>query len=139
VKRCWQWGQRSRTRVSAARTRRRTSGSVGRGGGPPPGRASTPFFPEPQVLQEGERELAQERVVVQAAPGATLEVVEPEFLLQLLVHLLAGPAGLDQRGQGLERSVGRQVRQVVLALAGGAPLTHEPDRFRCVERGAVSG
>jgi hypothetical protein len=86
---------------------RRTSGNVGRGGGPPPGRALGPFSPEPQLLQEGEGEPAQERVVVQAAPGAALEVVQAQLLLQLLVHLLADPAGLDQRGQGLERRPGR--------------------------------
>jgi hypothetical protein len=48
--------------------------------------------PEPQVLEEGKADERQQRVVVQAAPGAPLEVVEPEFFLQLLVRLLAAPA-----------------------------------------------
>jgi hypothetical protein len=54
------------------------------------------FSPEPQlqVLEEGEGELAQECVVVQPAPRAPLEVVEAEFVLHLLVHLLANPASL---------------------------------------------
>src|SRR3954464_8957483 len=56
--------------------RRRMAGRLGRGGGPP-WRQSAPFSPESQVLQEGEGELAQERVVVQAAPAPTLEVVQP--------------------------------------------------------------
>ena len=53
--------------------RRRTSGKVGRGGGPAAGRAATAFFPEPQVLQEGERDHGQERMVVQPAPTPPLE------------------------------------------------------------------
>src|SRR3954447_24267331 len=84
------------------------------------------FFPEAEVLEEGEGELAQEHVVVQAAPAPTLEMVQPQLLLELLVHLLADPARLDQRRQDLERCVGRMVRQVVLALAGGAVLADEP-------------
>jgi hypothetical protein len=47
--------------------RRRSSGRVGRGGGPVSPRRPTLFSPKPQVLEEGERDLAQERVVVQ--PG----------------------------------------------------------------------
>ena len=44
------------------------------------------------------------------------QMIEPEFFLELLLRLLAHPACLDQRGELLERRVGRQVRQVVLAL-----------------------
>jgi hypothetical protein len=47
--------------------------------------AASPFLPEPQGLQEGERDLAQQRVMVQAAPTPALEVVEAEFLFQLLM------------------------------------------------------
>ena len=64
---------------------RRTSGSVGRGGGPG---GPAPLFPpltQSQVLEEGEGEPAQERVVVQAAPAPPLEVVEPQLALELLV------------------------------------------------------
>ena len=96
--------------------RRRTAGRLGRGGGPPSGR-SAPFSPEPQVLEEGESQLAQQGVVVQAAPGAPLEVAQPELALHLLVHLLADPARLDQHRQNLERHIGRVAGQVVLALA----------------------
>src|SRR3954451_2035440 len=86
-----------------------------------------PFSPpEPQVLQEGEGRQAQERVVVQAAPAPALEVVEPELVLGLLVQLLADPPGLDQRRQGLERGVGREVGQVVLLLAGGPVPADQP-------------
>src|ERR671929_532415 len=107
-------------RVSVATMRLRTAGRLGTGGGPGSVPAATLFPPEPQVLQEGEGEQAQERVVVQPAPGAALEVVEPELVLELLVQLLAHPSRLDQAGQGLERGLGREVGQVVLALAARA-------------------
>ena len=90
-KRARQCGQRSSTRVSAATIRRRMAGRLGAGGGPGSGAVSALFPPEPQVLQEGEGEQAQQRVVVQAAPAAPLEVVEPQLVLELLVHLLAPP------------------------------------------------
>jgi hypothetical protein len=32
--------------------------------------------------------------MVKAMPGAALEITEPEFLLELLVSLLASPSGL---------------------------------------------
>jgi hypothetical protein len=63
------------------------------------------------VLQEGEGDLAEKGVVVQAAPASALEVVEAEFALHLLVHLLADPAGLEHGGEDAERRVGRVVRQ----------------------------
>src|SRR5688572_2636487 len=106
---------------------RRNSGRLGRGGGPAPPRGTTLFFPEPQVLQKGEGELAQEGVVVQATPRAALEVVQAQLLLELLVRLLAHPAGLDPRHENLERRVGRVVREMVLSLPRVAVLTHEPD------------
>src|SRR4051794_13095518 len=106
-------------RARAATMRRRMAGRLGPGGVP------ALFSPEAEVLEEGEGELAQEHVVVQAAPAPALEMVQPQLLLELLVHLLADPARLDQRRQDLERCVGRMVRQVVLALARGAVLADE--------------
>src|SRR3954471_19662319 len=105
------------------------AGRLGWGGGPGSSGGVPALFPpepQPQVLEEGEGELAQERVVVQPAPRAPLEVVEPQLLLELLVHLLAHPPGLDQGRQLLERRVRRQVREVVLALARGPMLADEP-------------
>src|SRR5918999_98535 len=72
-----QGGQRSSTRERAARMRWGSSGRLGRGGGPGWGGPPALFPPEPQVLQEGEGELAQERVVVQPAPAPPLEVAQP--------------------------------------------------------------
>jgi hypothetical protein len=74
------------------------------------------------MLQEGEGELAQQGVVVQAAPAPALKMVEAQLVLHLLVHRLADPAPLDQRRQPLERRVGRVVGEVVLALTRGAML-----------------
>src|SRR3954453_16484699 len=126
-KRCRQQGQRSRTRVSTARTRRRTAGRLGRGGGPGSGGGAMFFPPEPQVRKEGEGEPAQERVVVQPAPGAALEVVEAQLLLELLVRLLAHPARLDGPRQLLQGRVRREVREIVRAPARGPALADQPD------------
>src|SRR3954453_9943435 len=102
--------------------RRRTSGRLGRGGGPGSAGVAALFPPEPQVLEEGEGQLAEQGVVMEPAPGAALEVVQPELVLELLVHLLADPARLDQSGQDLERRAGREVREVVLPFAARAVL-----------------
>lgn len=50
----------------------------------------------------------------------------PSFL-ELLMGLFADPARLDGIGQLLSRRVSGQVREIVLALAGGAMLAYEPD------------
>ena len=71
---------------------RRTAGSVGR---TPGWLRLAVFFAEPQILEERERDHAQHSVMVQSMPGTPLEVVEAEFLLHLLVHLLARPTCLD--------------------------------------------
>ena len=75
---------------------RRISGSDGCGGGPP----GATFFPPPRrlqapVLQIGKGDAGHQRVPVQAGPGPALEVAEAEFLFQVLVCLLTGPARLD--------------------------------------------
>jgi hypothetical protein len=78
-----QRGQRSVTRVSTARRRRRTSGSDGSGGGPVPGCVAIVFFSEPQMLQESERQQAHQSMMVQPTPGAALEVIEPALVFHL--------------------------------------------------------
>jgi len=60
-------------------------------------------------------------------PGSAFEVVEAEFLLELLMRLLTDPPRLDGGGQHLERGIGRQVRQVVFLLSGRPALADEPD------------
>src|SRR3954453_11078607 len=85
------------------------------------------LFPPPRslqapVLQVDEGDAGHQRVPVQACPGPALEVAEAEFLLQVLMCLLAGPARLDRGGQPPQRGPRRQVAEVVLALAAVAPL-----------------
>src|SRR4029450_12802406 len=50
-------------------------------------------------------------------------VLAPEFLLELLVHLLTGPAGLDAGDQPPPRGPLRQVAEIVFLLAAVAPFT----------------
>src|SRR4051794_10559959 len=78
---------------------RRTAGRVGWGGGPGEPASLFPPRPEPQVLEERERDHGHQRVPVQTGPGAALEMVEAELLLHLLVRLLARPARLDPAGR----------------------------------------
>ena len=47
------------------------------------------------MLQEGEGEHRHECMAVKALPGSPFEVVEPKFLFQLLMGLLADPSCLD--------------------------------------------
>ena len=63
-------------RVKAATMRRRIAGRLGCGGGPGSGGVPMLFPPEPQVLEEGEGELAQKRVVVQPTPAPALEMIQ---------------------------------------------------------------
>src|SRR5919108_1985153 len=99
------------------------AGRLGCGGGPRE-RAFPPFAAlcEPEMLQEGERDHRQQRVMVQPGPGAALEVVEAELLFHLLMRLLARPARLDRRGECLERRLGGMAGQGILGLATGTPL-----------------
>jgi hypothetical protein len=111
-----QWrheGQRIAIPVRAAMICRRTSGSVGRGGGPRPVGPSARFFPEPPLLQEREGHHRQQGMMVQRSSTSALEMVEPELFLELLVRLLANPSSAT-RSIRLRRS-GR------LQPAEGAP------------------
>ena len=92
----------------------RTAGRLGDGGGPgrrvgifPPPRPTV--LGEAQVLQVGAGDARHQRVSMQPGPGASLEMVEAEFLLELLVGLLADPARLDRACQGAPCRLGRQV------------------------------
>ena len=93
---------------------------------------------QPLALQEQVGDQAEQRVPVQADPGAALEVVEAEFLFKLLVRLLAHPARLDRRGQPLQGGAGRQIGQVTLALAQSAALSDQPSLLAGHMLGATS-
>ncbi len=47
------------------------------------------FPPEPQMLEKGKRQHRHQHVMVQAQPAPALEMIEAEFLLHLLMRLLA--------------------------------------------------
>lgn len=63
---------------------------------------------------------------MEPCPRPTFEVVQAEFFLELLMGLLADPAGLDRTGQSFDRDVVRQVREIVFAFAIRATLAHQP-------------
>src|SRR3954469_10977203 len=107
---------------------RRISGSDGCGGGPlwPTFFSPTRRLQAP-VLQIGKADAGPQGVAMQAGPGPALEVAEPQFLLELLVHLLARPARLDGGDQPAQRSPLRQVAEVVFLLAAIAPFADQPE------------
>jgi hypothetical protein len=76
-----------------------------------------PHFFEATMLKEGESDHRHQRMPVEALPGSPLEVVEAEFLFQLLVGLLANPSRLDGRGQSAQVSRSRQIGEIVFLLA----------------------
>src|SRR5215207_1390980 len=107
---------------------RRISGSEGCGGGP----LGFTFFPptrslQAPVLQIGKSHAGHQRMPMQTGPGPALEVAKAEFLLELLMDLLTGPARLDGGGQTPQRGPRRQVAEVVLPLATVAPFADQPD------------
>jgi len=63
------------------------------------------------VLEEAERDHGHERMAMQASPRPPFEVVEAEFLLHLLVGLLANPSRLDRGRQFLKACVGWKVER----------------------------
>jgi len=52
------------------------------------------------MLKEGKGDHGHERMAVQALPGSSFEVIEAEFLFQLLMGLLTNPSRLDGGSQG---------------------------------------
>jgi len=54
------------------------------------------------MLEERIGDHCHECVTVKTLPGSSLEVIEAEFLFELLVGLLADPPRLDGGGQGAQ-------------------------------------
>src|SRR5260370_7957234 len=81
------------------------------------------------MVKEGVSDHGHQGVAMKASPRSALEMIEAEFFLELLVRLLAGPAGLDRRGEGFEIGVGGEVGKIIFLLSGRAPLADEPDLF----------
>src|SRR3954464_14077789 len=107
---------------------RRISGSDGCGGGP----LGTTFFSptrrlQAPVLQISKGDAGHQGVAMQAGPGPALEVAEPQFLLELLMYLFAGPARLDGGDPPAQRRPLRQVAEVEFLLAAVAPFADQPE------------
>ena len=49
------------------------------------------------MLEERVSDHAHERMTVEALPGSSLEVIEPQFFFQLLMGLFANPSGFNRR------------------------------------------
>src|SRR3954470_11517150 len=64
---------------------------------------------------------------MQTGPGPALEVAKAEFLFELLMDLLTGPARLDGGGQTPQRGPRRQVAEGVLPLATVPPFADQPN------------
>src|SRR5262252_7406430 len=79
--------------------------------------------------QEAVCQEAQRSMVVEAWPRATFEVVQPEFLLELLIALLDLPARLPDTNCSLQAGGGWQIGQRVADRAVAAPLDQQPTRF----------
>src|SRR5262249_47257562 len=69
----------------------------------------------------------QADVVVEPAPGAPLEVVQAQLLLELLVALFHRPAALPQTDGLLAAAAGRQVGKGELQFPVGLLLEQQPD------------
>jgi len=72
------------------------------------------FAAEHFQCQECVSQHDQRRVVVPAGPASPLLMIEPQFLLQLLIVLLDFPAALRESHQASELVTGRQIAQEVL-------------------------
>ena len=92
-----------------------------------------PHFFEATILKEGECEHRHERMTVKALPGSSLEVVEAEFLFQLLMSLLTNPSRLDGGGQGAQVGRDWQICEVVFLLAEArcSPISQASSPGRC--------
>ena len=78
------------------------------------------------MLEEGVSDHRHERMTVKALPGPSLEVVEAEFLFQLLMGLLADPSRLDCGGQGAQVRPRGQVGEIVFLLSRHPLFADEP-------------
>ena len=91
-----QYGHRcGRGRTISSTMAWRTAGRLGWGGGP-----LILFFPprlcETAMLEECVGDHGHERMSMEALPGSSFEVIEPEFLFQLLMCLFANPSRFDR-------------------------------------------
>ena len=109
------------------------AGAVARRGAPPAASPSAvyPFFSRLNRVflravslqqQEAVGQQRQRRVVVEATPRPTLEMVQAEFLLQLLVALFHRPATLPQPHREERRARGTEPKWAKRRTAHGSGL-----------------
>src|SRR6266851_8115427 len=89
--------------------------------------------------QEAVRQETQARMVVEARPGASLEVVQAQLLFELLIALLDVPARLPQANRLRQRRRGWQVGQGVADRPITAPFDQQPARVGVSVRYIVGG
>ena len=64
---------------------------------------------------------------MQPGPGSAFEVIEAEFLLELLMRLFTDPSGFDRGGEFRQARIGWQVRHIVFLFARRPAFADEPD------------
>ena len=69
------------------------------------------------MLEEGVGDHRHERVTVKTLPGSSLEVIEAEFLFELLMGLFADPSRLDGGSQRAQICRSRQIGEIVFLLS----------------------
>jgi len=102
------------------------AGMLGCGGGPP-----TLFFPsrcfEAAGLEKGVSDHRHQGMSMQASPRSAFEMIEAEFLLELLMSLFANPSGFDRGGERFEARIGWQVGHIVFLFARRSAFADEPN------------
>src|SRR5580704_12585329 len=78
------------------------------------------------MLKECISDHGHERMTMKTMPRPSLEVVEAELLLQLLVDLFTDPSRLDRGSQAAQIHPGGQVGKIVFLLSRHALLADEP-------------
>ena len=78
------------------------------------------------MLEECISDHGHERMTMKTLPRPSLEMVEAELLLQLLVGLLTDPSRLDRGSQAAQIHPGGQVGKIVFLLSRHAMLADEP-------------
>src|SRR5215212_9335431 len=106
----WQVGQETES-TRAARSSRRAAGTLREGG--EAGRGLTGGVEESVAPDEGD----QGEMAVQARPGPSLVVTEPELLLAVLMEAFDGPALMGQPKLVVERAIVERPGEVPLRFA----------------------
>src|SRR5271157_3287637 len=87
------------------------------------------FAPQPFQGQEGMRQHDQRDMMMPTCPTAAFVMIQPQFLLELLIILFDLPAGFDDAHQPPQRVVLRQVAEKVFRgfLLAARPFHQQPD------------